>query len=305
MYPNIVFAMLAMLGVFGSQAFISSPRFSHLRWNSRRETRCNWKRQFGHNVLKSVEGSFQEVFHEFQDCTVPEIQKCLVQKGIEFQQEQNEKDENEQLDTKVEGILQSSLDRVLGCVATVFIRTTIRQLPQSMQHPSPRAVQFEGQADAMLSRGLLAVLADALSSASSIDEILAIEPYTVADRLGIRRALSPGRNDGIANMMQVIQQQIRSLVESDNPDANDENCKKKDDEDPVPLYVEERQGMNSEGQEGVIQKSPPANSSTGFQSQRDSSEHRPTVALLLSGGVDSSVALRLLLEQNYDVTGRS
>jgi tRNA-specific 2-thiouridylase len=116
----------------------------------------------------------------------------------------------------------------------------------------------DGEADAMVSRGLLAILCQVLSGQSP-EQVLQLPSETITDRLGLRNALSKGRNDGLASMVRVVQGQIQSLL-TDEPSSALATAK--------------------------------INSNSG----------KPTVAMLLSGGVDSSVALNLLHSQGYSVT---
>jgi len=135
-----------------------------------------------------------------------------------------------------------------------------------------------GNSDAIVSRGLLSTLADYLKHLR-LDQVLELDPMTIADALGVRPALSRGRNDGLANMLEIIQKQLL-LPQSTS-------AQKK---------VQEQDSKFSRNiVKDVINKS---NSDTTTSS---SSDNKPTVALLLSGGVDSSVAFRLLLQQGYDV----
>jgi tRNA (5-methylaminomethyl-2-thiouridylate)-methyltransferase len=179
--------------------------------------------------------------------------------------------------TNIQGVLASPLERVRGCVANVQVKTTLIPIAESMNVMSdcPQyQVWLDGEADAMISRGLLAMLSQGLAGgefhldlsanqAPTAEEVLAIDPDRVADYLGLRRTLTKGRNDGLASMMKVVQGQIRVLT-----------------------------GKSSDA-EPLEQLKPAINASQ---------ERRPTVAMLLSGGVDSSVALNLLVRQGYDVT---
>jgi tRNA (5-methylaminomethyl-2-thiouridylate)-methyltransferase len=142
----------------------------------------------------------------------------------------------------------ADLTRVPGCVATVYVWAEVED--------TTNTVRIQGTSDAIVSRGLLAVLSEYLHS-KSLSQVLELDPFHIADALGVRPALSQGRNDGLANMLQIIQQQLRH-------------------------------GGDQEELEET--KSPPKSS------------EKPTVALLLSGGVDSSVALRLLQQDGYEVT---
>ena len=80
----------------------------------------------------------------------------------------------------------------------------------------------------------------------------------VADKLGLRQILSVGRNDGLASIIRVIQNQIKAIQRNDVLDIPTSDIKNSDNE-------------------------------------------TEDVAMLLSGGVDSSVALNLLLQQGYSV----
>jgi tRNA-specific 2-thiouridylase len=132
-------------------------------------------------------------------------------------------------------------------------------------------VTLQGSADAIVSRGLLALLSEYLSTLH-INQVLQLDPQRIADQLHVRAALSRGRNDGLANMLQIIQQQLLPTVKEEDEEAEDN-------------YRD-------------------TTTTTTASTIPNNNDHnkRPTVALLLSGGVDSSVALRLLQQEGYHVT---
>lgn len=225
-------------------------------------------------LADSVSGSFGLIANEFEGCSTAEIQQILVQKGIAFKEEQQ--------DIITDGFVPSPLAKVPGCVANVYVQTLLKKNADGWD------IAFQGNADALLSRGLLALLTNALASTDSLTEILQSDPYTVAEQIGIRRALSPGRNDGLANMLQIIQGQISNLLKEEEGIGEERSI------DVTPLYVD-----TTERNDDVQVK---LNLGDGQQKRDFGSKEAPTVALLLSGGVDSSVALCLLLQQGFNVT---
>lgn len=233
-------------------------------------------------LADSISGSFESIANEFESCTTAEIQQKLVQKGIEFKGQQQD-----QKDITNANFLQSPFEKVPGCVANVYVQTSLKKKPDEKDDIDSYDIEFQGNADALLSCGLLALLTDALASTDSLTEILQTDPYTIAEQIGIRRALSPGRNDGLANMLQVIQGQINGLLQKEG--MQDEKSI-----DITPLYVD-----TTKRNEGVQVK---LNLGDGQQKRDFGSKEAPKVALLLSGGVDSSVALCLLLQQGFNVT---
>jgi len=133
--------------------------------------------------------------------------------------------------------------------------------PRELQLGEDSVMDVEGVADSRVAHGLVALLCQGLRD-SRVSDILALEPETLASQLGLA-ALPPGRLNGLQNMVRVLQQQARRLSSTQKP----------------PL--------------------PQAQSTLGpalFADPRASE-----VAVLLSGGVDSSVALKLLQEQGHKV----
>lgn len=149
-------------------------------------------------------------------------------------------------------VLVSPLQRVSGCVANVNVQTTLVH----------NRVLLDGEADAIVSRGLLALLSQVLENIAAND-VLELDPDSVADELHLRTILSQGRNDGLASMVRVVQSQIRQLIHPS------ESIHETEESTPATL---------------------------------NGKSHQPTAAMLLSGGVDSSVALNILKRQNYNVT---
>jgi tRNA (5-methylaminomethyl-2-thiouridylate)-methyltransferase len=226
-------------------------------------------------------------------------------------------------EVKGSGSLQSPRKQVPGCIATVHLSTCLELLEPTLSggeysmddddqlltsvpvaDASTTAarrytVRINGDADAMLSRGLVAILATSLGDSgdstssmfyngndnnnkdnnsrpdNKIDtitaaDVLTVDADTVADQLGVRETLSRGRNDGLANMVRVIQNQIRELLS--------------DGDDTLPKELESSDmDMLESGED-------------------DSGSDKIKVAMLLSGGVDSSVALHLLArDPKYEV----
>lgn len=168
----------------------------------------------------------------------------IVQKGISFQQANREKHRDDEYE----------MQRVPGCIATVLVRATL----------SRNIVTISGKSDALLSGGLIAIVADVLSGVDvTAHEILQLDANSLTSALGLKPILNTGRNDGVASMIRVIQDQIRSLLGDSSGNA---------------IQPSSRDAIRNE------------------------TSDKPTVAMLLSGGVDSSVALHLLLQQGYNVT---
>jgi tRNA (5-methylaminomethyl-2-thiouridylate)-methyltransferase len=161
--------------------------------------------------------------------------------------------------------ISPDMAKVPGCVANVYVLAKEESSPASSSEEE-ESIRIFGNSDAIISRGLMSLL-NAFLSMRSKQDILELDPATITDQLRVRKALTTGRNDGIANMLQVIQQQLRDDVAMTHLDSA--AAAAADDAD-------DKQSVESSG--------------------------KKKVALLLSGGVDSSVALHLLLKQGYDVT---
>jgi tRNA (5-methylaminomethyl-2-thiouridylate)-methyltransferase len=225
--------------------------------------------------------------YDDDDASVEEIQQRLVQEGLTWNQ------------SSLEDL--PDMVRVPGCVATVYVLATITATTTiiieeddndddddegSQRRKVVPVVQLYGNSDAIVSRGLLSELAAYLKQSSSIDEVLKLDPNTVADILGVRPALSRGRNDGLGNMLEIIQKQLSLLP------PYEKSTLKNDLTD----VINNNDNNNDNNNTTII-----SSSSSISPLLSDDSNKKPTVALLLSGGVDSSVAFRLLLQQGYDV----
>ena len=208
--------------------------------------------------------------------TTKKINLAIVERGQQFASSASA---NGDANSSLEPSLVSDRERVPGCVATVHVQTSLLPLDDTAVKSSDDAtntnlskyrIVVDGDADALLSRGLLALLSDALSGDGRVtaQDILNLDPDTVADLLGLRTVLSTGRNDGLASMTTVVQNQIRQSLGLSS-------------------------AKNAESPATAEPSNAPAN---------NGEKRHPTVAMLLSGGVDSSVALNLLVREGYDVT---
>jgi tRNA (5-methylaminomethyl-2-thiouridylate)-methyltransferase len=211
----------------------------------------------------------------------------LLKQIVELTNSKKQTDITEQLSGDDERISFQRMERVPGCVATVHVKTTL--VPQSAStnnnNPNEYRVVLQGTSDALLSGGLVELLSQILAGTDDIEnkngcavtasDVLKLKPETLTTALGLQNVLSRGRNDGMASMVRVVQSQIQSLIDDTTSvgEANEESSEKTVE----PTSVQTSKSNGSE-------------------------ERQPTVAMLLSGGVDSSVAMHLLLRQNFNVT---
>ena len=170
--------------------------------------------------------------------------------------------------------LPTTWERVPGCMADARLLATCSP-NQSGAEPH---VTIDGAADSRVAHGMLALLCAGLCD-STASSILSLRPSTIAKDLGLQ-SLPPGRLDGLKNMLTVIQRQTQACVERG---LQREALRDSTSTSPSPSPILTR-----------------ANSLVG-PALSGPDPRAEEIAVLLSGGVDSSVALQLLQAQGYRV----
>ncbi|MBN8964211.1 MAG: SufE family protein [Rhizobiales bacterium] len=89
-------------------------------------------------------------------------------------------------------------NKVNGCTSQVWLSSTIK--PNGSAGP---ILTFEGDSDAHIVRGLVAVLF-ALYSGKAATDILATDAVKLFERLGLREHLTPQRSNGFRAMVERI-----------------------------------------------------------------------------------------------------
>jgi cysteine desulfuration protein SufE len=89
-------------------------------------------------------------------------------------------------------------NKVRGCASQVWLVTHVK--PDGSGGP---VLSFEGDSDAHIVRGLIAILF-ALYSGKGAREILATDALAVFDKLGLRENLTPQRSNGLRAMVERI-----------------------------------------------------------------------------------------------------
>jgi len=89
-------------------------------------------------------------------------------------------------------------NKVQGCASQVWLLTHVK--PNGSAGP---VLSFEGDSDAHIVRGLIAILL-ALYSGKSAREILAIDALALFDSIGLRENLTPQRSNGLRSMVERI-----------------------------------------------------------------------------------------------------
>ncbi len=100
----------------------------------------------------------------------------------------------------------SEVNKVRGCASQVWLVTHVK--PDGAAGPS---LAFEGDSDAHIVRGLIAILF-ALYSGKRAKEILDTDAFAVFDRLGLSENLTPQRSNGLRAMVERIRAEAKAAL---------------------------------------------------------------------------------------------
>ncbi|WP_295559245.1 SufE family protein [uncultured Hyphomicrobium sp.] len=103
--------------------------------------------------------------------------------------------------------LRSEATKVRGCASQVWLVSAARD----GENGAGPVLHFQGDSDAHIVRGLIAILF-ALYQDKPAREILAIEPETVFQALGLKDHLTPQRSNGLASMVERIRSDARAAL---------------------------------------------------------------------------------------------
>jgi len=99
---------------------------------------------------------------------------------------------------------RSDVNKVQGCASQVWLDTTVR--PNGTGGP---VLTFEGDSDAHIVRGLIAILF-AIYSGKSATDILATDAVKMFEDMGLREHLTPQRSNGFRSMVERIRSDART-----------------------------------------------------------------------------------------------
>lgn len=89
---------------------------------------------------------------------------------------------------------RNDVNKVQGCTSQVWLATTVQR---SADGP---VLDFVGDSDAHIVRGLVAILL-AMVSGRPASDILAADPIALFEKLGLREHLTPQRSNGFRSMV--------------------------------------------------------------------------------------------------------
>jgi sulfur transfer protein SufE len=102
----------------------------------------------------------------------------------------------------MEQVFQVDGNKVPGCQSIVYIHATA--------DPETKKVSFLGASDAILTKGLVAMLVNGLSDCTA-EEIEAVNPEFIM-YAGVGATLTPGRNNGFLNMLATMKKKAWEAV---------------------------------------------------------------------------------------------
>jgi cysteine desulfuration protein SufE len=101
---------------------------------------------------------------------------------------------------------RTGINKVQGCASQVWLSTKVR--PNGSRGP---VLEFVGDSDAHIVRGLIAVLL-ALFSGRHARDVLATDAIATFERLGLREHLTPQRSNGFRSMVERIRSDARTAL---------------------------------------------------------------------------------------------
>jgi cysteine desulfuration protein SufE len=96
---------------------------------------------------------------------------------------------------------RNAVNKVNGCVSQVWL----------VSERDGQALRYRGESDAMIVRGLVAVLI-ALYSGRSAKDIAATDAIAVLDEMGLREHLTTQRSNGLVAMVNRIRSEAQALA---------------------------------------------------------------------------------------------
>jgi cysteine desulfuration protein SufE len=100
----------------------------------------------------------------------------------------------------------SDVNKVQGCASQVWLETTVR--PDGTGGP---VLLFEGDSDAHIVRGLVAILFATYSGKAARD-ILGTDAIALFEKLGLKEHLTPQRSNGFRSMVERIHSDARAAL---------------------------------------------------------------------------------------------
>jgi cysteine desulfuration protein SufE len=101
---------------------------------------------------------------------------------------------------------RTDANKVQGCASQVWLATAIR--PDGAGGP---VLDFDGDSDALIVRGLIAILF-AIYSGKHARDILSTDAVDLFNRLGLREHLTPQRSNGFRSMVERIRNDAKAAM---------------------------------------------------------------------------------------------
>ncbi|WP_342642888.1 SufE family protein [Rhodoligotrophos ferricapiens] len=102
--------------------------------------------------------------------------------------------------------LRTGENKVRGCASQVWLATHVDK-----SNPTDPVLTFEGDSDAHIVKGLIAVLFTIYSGLHA-RAVLAVDPQEVFSRLGLREHLTPQRSNGFSAMVSRIRADAQAAL---------------------------------------------------------------------------------------------
>jgi cysteine desulfuration protein SufE len=105
---------------------------------------------------------------------------------------------------------RNDANKVQGCASQVWLATSIK--PNGSAGP---VLSFQGDSDAHIVRGLIAILFE-LYSGKGAQEILEADAIKLFEKLGLREHLTPQRSNGFRSMVERIRRDANAALAAVN-----------------------------------------------------------------------------------------